>query len=111
MNPYPGEDELMADRLAEPTEPAPAALATREICVPDSALAIADESQQAVSPEDGDDVSLNITGKVTRREGGHAYIAVKSINGEEVSSGAEPPSEAESMAAEGADLRKLMEQA
>lgn len=111
MNPFPGEDEMMASRMAEPAPPAPAALATREICVPDSALAIADESQQPVSPEDGDDVSLNITGKVTRRADGHAYIAVKTINGEEVSSAAEPPSEEESMAAEGADIRKLMEQA
>ena len=103
------DDQMMADRMAEPPETQPSEV-TREVCVPLSALSIADEGQQEVAPEPGDDVNISLGGKVARVENGHAYVTVKSLNGEEVG-GQEAPDEEQSMAAEGADLRKLMENA
>lgn len=63
-----------------------------EFCVPVDALAMPDEQEQMTPPEVGDPVTFQVDGKVTRIEGGKAYIDPTAINGKDVS---EPTEEAE----------------
>lgn len=55
-----------------------------EICVPVAAVAAESDDSSAVNPEVGDEVHGDFVGKVSRIEGGNAYIALSEINGQEV---------------------------
>lgn len=56
-----------------------------EQCVPLAALSL-----EGTAPAVGDAVEFTVAGKVTRIEGGHAYIAVETLNGEPLPQQASP---------------------
>lgn len=71
-----------------------------EICVPGKALALSGENGEAVEPGQGDTVSLQIEGKITRGDGGMVYVQPTSINGQpvdEVETANDPDESAETM--------------
>jgi hypothetical protein len=77
----------------------------KEQCVPLEALQMPDETEQMTAPEVGDVVDYQVQGKVTRVEGGMAYVQPTSINGQELddkdqdeSENAEPAPEAQDAA-------------
>jgi hypothetical protein len=55
--------------------------ANGEQCVPLETLAMPGDGEQMTNPEVGDPVSYTIEGKVTRIEGGNAYVKPETING------------------------------
>lgn len=60
-----------------------------EICVPEGALSMAGEGGEGVAPAVGDEVEFTGKGRVTRSEGGNAYIEVTEANGQPVAGMAE----------------------
>lgn len=54
-----------------------------EVCVPVKALALTGEEREAVTPENGDRVSVLVEGRV-RIEGDKAYVEAETVNGEPV---------------------------
>ncbi len=56
----------------------------KEQCVPLEALQMPDETEQMTAPEVGDVVDYQVQGKVTRVEGGMAYVQPMSINGQDL---------------------------
>lgn len=60
-----------------------------EICVPLSALAISGDGEEAVAPEPGDQVAVQIEGKVSRVEGNCVFIKAETANGEPMAQMAE----------------------
>jgi hypothetical protein len=80
----------------EPDMPAAAPAAapemkSNEICVPTSALAMPDEGEQLTNPEEGDIVTLQVEGKVSRVEGDKAYVTPSSVNGQDVGAEEDEP--------------------
>jgi len=75
-----------------------------DVCVPSSAVAIAD-GDQTTEPEVGDQVAVTLEGKVSRVEGGHIYFTPDTANGEPMSA---PKSEDQELEQEGAELRGLL---
>lgn len=69
---------------------APSAIDT----VPVAALSMPDESEQMTPPEVGDEVTYQVTGKVTAINGEIATIERTSVNGQEIGS-AEPDADDE----------------
>lgn len=57
-----------------------------EMCVPVESLAQPDEGEQMVNPEVGDPVAMHVEGKVTRIEGGNAYVKPETVNGKPLDS-------------------------
>lgn len=55
-----------------------------ELCVPAKSVSLEDANQNLTAPEVGDVVNFTVTGKVTRIEGGNAYITPETINGEDM---------------------------
>ncbi len=107
MNPMPWEKEVAADApemdVAVAEVPAPSA--PGEVCVPLSAVAIADGDQQT-EPEAGDQVSVTLEGKVVRVADGKVYFKADTANGEPMP--APMPSENEQLEAEGDAIRAAM---
>jgi hypothetical protein len=58
-----------------------------EICIPVKALALPGESGE-VTPAAGDEVDFSGTATLTRIEGDKAYLAPKTVNGEQVTTAA-----------------------
>ena len=81
--------EPMADESSE-----------HEVCVPLAALAMPDENEVLENPAVGDAVQFNAEGHIARLEGDKAYIALKSVNGQELPKPEEAaePSEQDQMA-------------
>jgi len=75
-----------------------------EVCVPSSAVAIADGDQNT-GPEVGDQVAVTLEGKVSRVEGGHVYFTPDTANGEPMG---QPKTEEQELEQEGAELRGLL---
>jgi hypothetical protein len=65
-------------------------MASTEQCVPLESLAMPEEGEQMANPEVGDVVSYTVEGKVTRIEGGKAYVEPTAINGKPMSEKEEP---------------------
>lgn len=58
---------------------------SNEICVPSSAVGEHEEGAgDAVLPAVGDEVSVTVTGKVSRVEGGNVYFTPDTANGEPI---------------------------
>jgi hypothetical protein len=76
MPPLPGE-EMPGKELPE--------MGTNEICFPKSALAVSAEAEGGEDslPEDGEDVTVEVTGKI-RIKGDKAYLTPATANGEPV---------------------------
>lgn len=62
-----------------------------ELCVPVSAISLAGEDNSDVAPEAGDQVSVTVEGKVSRIEGGQAYVTPETANGEPMGGPEQPP--------------------
>lgn len=73
-----------------------------EVCVPMSAVAIAD-GEDSTAPEPGDQVSVVLEGKVNRVADGHVYFTATTANGEPMPD--KPKTEDEMLEAEGKSLR------
>ena len=82
-----GMDDSMAAEtppLAEAPEVKGSGPQPMEQCVPIEALAMPEEGDQLANPEVGDQVSYTVEGKVTRIQGGSAYVMPESVNGKPV---------------------------
>lgn len=77
-------------------------MAGNEVCVPMSAVAIAD-GEDSTAPEPGDQVSVVLEGKVNRVADGHVYFTATTANGEPMPD--KPKTEDEMLEAEGESLR------
>jgi hypothetical protein len=53
-----------------------------EICIPSKSVATVDEGENAVAPEEGDEVMLSVKAKVLRVEGDNTYLNITEVNGE-----------------------------
>jgi hypothetical protein len=84
MPPMPGE-EMPGSEL-------PTMGSEKEICFPKSALALSGEGNEETMPEDGETVTIEVSGKV-RIEGDKAYLTPETANGEKVMG--DKPDEAE----------------
>lgn len=73
---------------APETAPAPA---STEQCIPVEALAMPDDKEQMATPEPGDLVTYEVQGKVSRVEGGMAYVSPEKVNGQDMPEAAEDP--------------------
>lgn len=56
----------------------------KELCIPESAVAIAEGESGSVAPQPGDMVEATIAGPVTRAEGGNIYFEARTANGEPI---------------------------
>lgn len=75
----------MNDMVGEPTTgPLTTGPQTNEQCVPLDALGMPDDTDQMAAPEVGDVVSYTVEGKVTRVQGGQAYVMPESVNGKPI---------------------------
>lgn len=83
----------------------PKMAASNEVCVPMSAVTIAD-GEDSTAPEPGDQVSVVLEGKVTRVADGHVYFSATTANGEPMPD--KPKTEDETLEAEGEALRAAM---
>jgi hypothetical protein len=99
---------MPADEPEMPAEAEIPATGGNEQCVPIESLAMPDEGEQMTNPEVGDPVSYTVEGKVTRVEGGKAYVAPESINGKPIE--AEKPAE-EGGTGEDAAMQQLQDEA
>jgi len=101
MIPNQAIPETMSD--GSPLPPSPPARAARQDTVPVGALAMPDEREQMTPPEVGDEVSYQVTGRVTAINGELATIERATVNGQEI--GGETLADEESlMAAEAARM-------
>lgn len=76
--------------------PTKSGMKSTEQCVPLDALSRPDDQEQMQTPEVGDAVSYTVDGKITRVEGGNAYVQPSAVNGNDVSAGdSEQPADAE----------------
>jgi hypothetical protein len=64
-----------------------------ELCLPQEVVATADEKDEKVAPEVGDEVRFDCVAKVTRVEGGNVYVSPTEVNGQEVGDQNEPDEE------------------
>lgn len=70
-----------------------------EVCVPASALAVADEKDQPQAPVVGDKGTAQVDFTVNRVEGDQAYIRVDAVNGQAVAGAGSMEQGADPMAA------------
>lgn len=104
----PWEKEMEADAPdvgVAVVEAKPAPMAKDEVCVPMTAVAIADGDQNT-APEPGDQVAVTLEGKVVRVENGNVYFKPATANGEPMPG--PMASEDEQLEAEGEALRSAM---
>ena len=80
----------------------------REVCVPLASLAMPDEKEAMEDPAVGDAVQFNAEGKVSRIEGGNAYVKLSAVNGQEMTEPEEAaePSEEDQLAGLEAEAEK-----
>lgn len=69
----------------------PMAAPSMEQCVPANLLAMPDDNEQMVEPEVGDIVQYTVEGKISRLDGGNAYLTPTAINGKEVNAPEQQP--------------------
>jgi hypothetical protein len=62
-----------------------------EQCVPLESLGVPGEGEAMENPEVGDRVDYTVEGKVTRIEGGKAYVLPEAVNGKPVESAPDEP--------------------
>jgi hypothetical protein len=86
MNPNlpTGETFSEGSDLPPALPPAPPMAGGNEDCVSLEALAMPDDGEQMQTPAIGDLVNYTTEGKITRIEGGKAYVARSSVNGQPV---------------------------
>ena len=84
MNPNLPTDETFSDGSDLPAMPAKPAMAPMEDSVPLAALAMPDEGDQMQPPVVGDVVNYQVTGKISRIEGGQAFVSKQTVNGQEI---------------------------
>lgn len=116
MNPNLPTGEIFSEGSDLPPLPpkAPTNPAMSEDCVPVEALAMPDEGEQMETPDVGDLVNYQVTGKVTRIEGGQAYVKRETVNGQEIHAepdaddkGGPSDGDADNMAALEADAKAM----
>ncbi len=79
-----------------------------ELCLPQDVVATADDKDQKVAPEVGDEVRFDCVAKVTKVDGGNIYLSPTEVNGQPV--GNEDKEEANEPAAENDDSMRAMAQ-
>lgn len=60
-----------------------------EVCVPIESVMQQDEASNGVAPAEGDTVSVQLSGKVSRVDGSNIYFVPESANGEPMSAAAD----------------------
>lgn len=95
------------ETLSEGSDIAPETPAMAEDCIPLTALAQPDQTEQMANPEVGDLVTYTVEGTVTRVEGENAYVQRKAVNGQEVAGAApEPQDELSALKSEAAGMQE-----
>jgi hypothetical protein len=62
-----------------------------ELCLPQDTVATANERDEKVAPEVGDEVRFDCVAKVTKVEGGNVYVSPTEVNGQPVGDENEEP--------------------
>jgi hypothetical protein len=78
MDPNLPTEETMSEGSAEKSSMG------MEDCIPLNILAMPDEGDQMQEPAVGDQVQYSVEGKVTRIEGGQAYVQKTAVNGQKI---------------------------
>src|SRR5581483_3686009 len=81
-----------------------------QLCVPEDVVATADDKDEKVAPEVGDEVRFDCVAKVVRVENGNVYLAPTEVNGQPVAD-ADQDSQGVSAGDDEDSMRQMAEQA